>query len=302
MPGAPLISVVLPVLNSAPYLAASIESCRAQTHTHWELIVVDGGSTDGTLAVVEECLASDPRIRLIHQPANSGKLPGALNLGFAAARGDYFTWTQADDYYESDALAVLLAALLADAQLGLAYTGFEFIDEAGRHLRDAALGPPEGLRERNVVGHCFLYTRAAARLAGDYDPAYWMAEDFQYWLRLSLVTGLRYVPGCHFAHRLHAASLTMSDFGRYYALRLSARARRELLGLAWSDYQRQVADAYVQEAFAAYAAGAFARARRCAAQGLARDPRWWSNRGLWAVLARSLLNRRPRAAASRLAP
>src|SRR5690242_20649552 len=92
---APLISIVLPVLNSARYLAGSIESVLAQTHANWELIIVDGGSTDGTLAVVETHLAKDTRLRLLHQVNNADKLPGALNLGFAAARGDYFTWTQA---------------------------------------------------------------------------------------------------------------------------------------------------------------------------------------------------------------
>ena len=285
---APLISIVLPTLNSAEFLAGSIESCLGQTHRALELIVVDGGSTDGTLAIVERYLAADPRVRLLHQGANTGQLPGALNLGFAAARGDYFTWTQGDDYFEPDALAVLLAALRADPALGLAYTGFQFIDETGQPLRDATLGPPEGLWHTNVVGHCFLYRRAAAERAGQYDPAYLMAEDFEYWLRLYRVTTLGYVPGRHYAHRLHAASLTMSNYGRYYALRVCARARRRVLGLAWPAYQQQVAAAYIEEAFAAFSDGAGGHGRRCALHGLARDPRWLRNRGLLVLFARSL--------------
>lgn len=287
-----LVSIVLPTLNSDRYLAGAIESCLAQTHTTLELIVVDGGSTDGTLDVIAPYVAADPRVRLVHQGANAGRLPGALNLGFAAARGDYFTWTQADDYFEPDALAVLLAALTADPGLGLVYTGFQFIDEDGEHLRDAQLGPPEDLLRTNVVGHCFLYRRAAAALAGAYDPAYWMAEDFQYWLRLYRVSGLRYVPGRHYAHRLHPASLTMHNYGRYFALRLAARARRQVLGLPWPDYQQQVAAAYIEEAFGAYADGALTRARRCTLHGLARDPRWLRNRGLLVLFAQSLLGRR----------
>jgi len=288
----PLVSVVLPTLNSARYLAASIESCLAQTHTHLELIVVDGGSTDGTLAVIEKYVAADPRVRLLHQGANTDRLPGALNIGFAAARGDYFTWTQSDDCFEPEALAVLLDALTADPALGLVYTGFQFIDEAGQHLRDAQLGPPDDLIRTNVVGHCFLYQRTAAALAGAYDPAYWMAEDFHYWLRLYRVTGLRYVPGRYYAHRLHPASLTMNNYGRYLALRLCARARRQVLGLPWPAYQRQVAAAYVEEAFAAFTEGALTRTRRCALQGLVRDPRWLHNRGLLSILAQSVLGRR----------
>ncbi|MCC7359779.1 MAG: glycosyltransferase [Anaerolineales bacterium] len=285
----PLISIVLPTLNSAEYLAGAMAGCLGQTHPNLELIVVDGGSTDETLDIVARYMAADGRVRRLHQPANTGKLPGALNLGFAAARGDYFTWTQGDDYYEPDALAVLLAALTADPALGLAYTGFQFIDEAGQYLRDATLGPPGGLWRTNVVGHCFLYTRAAARRAGQYDPAYWMAEDFEYWLRLYRVSNLCYVPGRYYAHRLHAASLTMHNYGRYYALRVCARARRKVLGLSWPAYQRQVAAAYIEEAFAAFGDHAGRRARRCALQGLARDPAWLRNRGLLVLFARSCL-------------
>lgn len=291
----PLVSIVLPTLNSDRYLAASIESCLAQTHTNLEVIVVDGGSTDGTLAVIERFVAADPRVRLLHQGANADRLPGALNLGFAVARGGYFTWTQADDYFEPEAIAALLAALTAEPDLGLVYTGFQFIDAAGQFMRNAQLGPPEGLLRTNVVGHCFLYRRTAAALAGEYDPAYWMAEDFHYWVRLYKVSRLSYVPGRYYAHRLHPASLTMNNYGRYFALRQCARARRQVLGLPWRAYQRQVAAAYIEEAFAAYADGALTRARRCTWHGLARDLSWLRNRGLLALYMRSLRPRRPTA-------
>ena len=80
-----LVSIVLPTLNGSRFIATSIESCLAQSYEHFELIIVDGGSTDGTLVIVRSF--GDPRIRLINQPGNVDRLPGALNCGFAAASG-----------------------------------------------------------------------------------------------------------------------------------------------------------------------------------------------------------------------
>src|SRR5437016_3657116 len=89
-----LVSIVLTTLNGARYLRESIDSCLGQTYRNIELIVVDGGSTDGTLDIVASYY--DPRLRLIHQEHNEGKLPGAINLGLADARGELLTWMQDD--------------------------------------------------------------------------------------------------------------------------------------------------------------------------------------------------------------
>ncbi len=172
----PLVSIVLPTLNGSRFLAASLQSIVRQTYPHWELIIVDGGSTDGTLAIVDGF--NDPRIKVVRQSDNTHRLPGALNAGFAQAAGEYYTWTQDDDYFQPEALAVMVTALAASPAVAMVYTGFHFIDEHGHPLREAEVGPPDGLRRSNVVGHCFLYRRAIAEQVGPYDPAFLMAEDF----------------------------------------------------------------------------------------------------------------------------
>ena len=282
----PLVSIVLPTLNGSRYIATSIESCLRQTYPHLEIIVVDGGSTDDTLAIVQSF--ADARIRVVAQPANAGRLPGALNCGFAAARGELFTWTQDDDYYAPEALAVMVQALQAAPDIGFVYAGFWFIDAAGQALRPADLGQPEDLRRRNVVGHCFLYRRAVAERVGEYDRDFVMAEDMQYWARAYRVTPMRYLPGSYFYHRLHSANLTGRDYGLYASLHVAARARREVLRIPWHTYRAQLADAYIQEAFAAYANADTARARRCAWLGVLHNPAWLTNRGVLSIGLRSL--------------
>jgi hypothetical protein len=226
---------------------------------------------------------ADPRIRLINQPGNLDRLPGALNYGFAAARGSLFTWTQDDDYYDREALAVMVNRLQNQADIGFVYAGYWAVDESGQVLRAADVGEPEDLRRFNAVGTCFLYRRAVAEQVGAYDPAFLMSEDSQYWCRAFLATRMQRLPGCYFYHRLHSGSLTVRDYGGYLAMRVSARARRQVLKIPWPEYQRQVSDAFIQEAFAAHSNGARSRVRRCVLQGIARNPRWLANRGVLSI-------------------
>jgi len=99
-----LVSVVLPVYNQAGYLPAALDSVFAQTYLHYELIVVDDGSTDATPQVLAD-YQQRHAFTVIRQ-ANQ-RLPRALNTGFAAARGEYLTWTSSDNVMLPDMLAVL---------------------------------------------------------------------------------------------------------------------------------------------------------------------------------------------------
>ncbi len=287
---APLISIVLPTYNGSRFIAASIESCLKQSYGHFELIVVDGGSTDETLAIVASF--ADARIRVLQQTDNSERLPGALNFGFAHASGKLYTWAQDDDVYMPEAIEVLVAALLAQPEAGLAYTGMWFIDEQGQVIGEPTLGPPEHLYWTNSIGHCFLYRRSVAERVGAYDFEYLMSEDSHYWMRVFKHATIIQVPGRHYCHRLHSGSLSMRQYGRYRALRVAARARRDILGIGRPAYLRQVAAAYVEEAFAAYAENDYAHLRRCLWRGLLRNPLWLRNRGVCSILLTSLARRR----------
>jgi glycosyltransferase involved in cell wall biosynthesis len=286
----PLVSIVLPTLNGHRYIATSIQSCLAQTYERFELIVVDGGSSDGTLDTVRAC--NDPRIRIVNQEANADRLPGALNHGFAEAQGSLFTWTQDDDYYEPEAIAVMVQALESEPEIGFVYTGYWHVDEAGRVLKAAEIGEPGELYVRNSIGNCFLYRREVAEKVGAYDPAFFMAEDSHYWARVLLVTGIKRLPGSYFNHRRHQGSLTVRDYGSYRAMRVAARARRQVLRISWREYHRQRANAFIQEAFAAYADGAWRRVRRCLLRGVASDPSWLINRGVLSIGLKSILPNR----------
>lgn len=133
---AALVTVVLPSYNHAKYVVEAIESVRAQTLSNWELIVIDDGSTDNTLAVLQAYLVQceDPRIRLLTQ-ANAGS-HATLNRGMALAQTPYLAILNSDDRYAPDRLQRLVqVAQSADKEIFIV-TGLCLIDGQGNVLPD----------------------------------------------------------------------------------------------------------------------------------------------------------------------
>lgn len=91
----PLISVIIPCYNAAPWLHRSLDSVLAQTYTHWEALLIDDGSTDDTSEILEEYAKKDARFRVFHQP-NAGP-SAARNKGIHEMQGEWMTWMDADD-------------------------------------------------------------------------------------------------------------------------------------------------------------------------------------------------------------
>jgi CDP-glycerol glycerophosphotransferase len=114
VPGAPLVSVIIPVYNVAAYLPACLDSVLGggggAPGLNIEVIAVDDASPDGSGARLDERAAADPRLRVIHLPANGGAGP-ARNAGLAAATGEYIWFVDADDRLADGALPAVAAAL-----------------------------------------------------------------------------------------------------------------------------------------------------------------------------------------------
>lgn len=94
----PLVSIIIPTLNRAHLIGETLESVLAQTYQHWECIVVDDGSTDGTDKVLAHYMAKDPRFQYHHRPKD--RLAGgnaARNYGLEVSKGEYIQWFDSDD-------------------------------------------------------------------------------------------------------------------------------------------------------------------------------------------------------------
>jgi len=96
-----LVSIITPTFNSASYIAETIQSVQNQTYLHWELIIVDDGSTDQTISIIQEIQKVEPRIQLIRQEKNVGPAI-TRNKGIELAKGNYLTFLDADDLWFSN--------------------------------------------------------------------------------------------------------------------------------------------------------------------------------------------------------
>ena len=96
----PLVSVVVPVYNVEPYLHRCVDSILTQTYQNLEVILVDDGSPDNCSIICDEYAKLDPRIHVIHK--ENGGVSSARNAALDAARGDYVTFVDSDDYLLSD--------------------------------------------------------------------------------------------------------------------------------------------------------------------------------------------------------
>lgn len=207
MPSNPKISIILPTYNRAEYLIKAVDSCRDQTFTDFELIIIDDFSSDETLSVAKNYATMDDRIRVISNSVNK-KLPASLNIGFAQARGQYLTWTSDDNLYHKHALETMNRYLDSMPEIGLVYTDYSLIDAIGKVTKRIYQEPPEFLPIRDCVGACFLYRAELARALGGYDETMFLVEDYDYWLRLGLITKFFHIPESLYFYRTHEHSLT----------------------------------------------------------------------------------------------
>ena len=212
---APLVTVVVPVYNGARWLPATLRSALAQTHTALDVIVVDDGSTDDSLAVAEGFATGDDRVRVLRQ-ANGG-VAAARNLALAHARGAFLAPLDADDLWAPTKIERQLARFAAGSgHLGLVYTWWAALDEASHVIGKADRIALEGyvypaLVCVNFVGNSSvpLFRREAVEAVGgfvsyrerggqgceDWDLALRVAERYAVGVAPAYLTGYRSVEG-----------------------------------------------------------------------------------------------------------
>ncbi|MBC7368058.1 MAG: glycosyltransferase [Undibacterium sp.] len=206
------ISVLIAAYRAAPTIAQAIASVQAQSHANWELIVVEDGSDDGTAAIVRAVTSAGPQsVRYENLGVNRG-VAATRNRLLQLARGDAVAFLDADDWWSRDHLH--RGAMHLTVGAGLVVTGVRTFDLATQQT----IGEfrPPGLLEIDPVGalfdesviitsSCVLMSRATHVTTGEFDPAFRIGEDRDYWLRAAIAgAAVKIEPAltCHYAKHL----------------------------------------------------------------------------------------------------
>ncbi|MGC2781415.1 MAG: glycosyltransferase [Bradyrhizobium sp.] len=244
----PLVSIVVPVYNHERYVGATLRSLMAQTYRNLELVVVDDGSRDNSVDVIDE-LAADCRHRFkryiqIEQPNLGASV--ASNRGIDAAHGDFLFSIASDDVAEPDAIETLMPEMLRDPQVGLACGDADFIDADGAPIqmtgRDgrrfssfvrfyidaktdfdlaADFGTYRSFIDYNYIPIGLLIRRSYFSQIGCFDPTFAL-EDWAAWLSLSKICRFKFVDRVLGHYRFH---------GENSVTRAQARHRADLVRL-----------------------------------------------------------------------
>ena len=203
----PLVSIVTPSYNQAPYLEQTIRSVLEQDYIQKggqiEYILIDGGSSDGSREIIRRYASlldywvSEP---------DRGQTD-AINKGFARAHGEIFAWLNSDDAYLPNAVSEAVDYLQANPEAGMVYGDANLIDAKGKIV--GAFPARQTDYRRLLRGSVHIpqqsaFFRAALwRQVGPLDPSFYFAMDYDLWVRLARVSSLHYRPCLWANFRLH---------------------------------------------------------------------------------------------------
>lgn len=210
----PLVSVVVPCYNGASYLRVAIESILSQEYRHIQCIVIDGGSTDGTVDILK---SYGKRIQWVSESDNGHA--SAINKGWRRSDGQILAWLNADDCWAiPDAVGRVVRYLQTYTDVDVVYGDCGLIDASGHHVGRAYLHRWDLRHAVEFADHCIpqpaaFIRREALDRVGMLDETIF-TKDRELWLRISLSGKIAYYP-CLLAYARNTPGI--SDDGKHVA-------------------------------------------------------------------------------------
>jgi glycosyltransferase involved in cell wall biosynthesis len=205
----PLVTIVTPCLNAERFLAQTIESVLAQNYPRIEYIVMDGGSTDGTLAILKSYEG-----RLRWESAADRGTPDAVNRGFALGSGEILGFLNADDLYERGSVAAAVRYLRENPERAGVYGNAWWIDDRGDRINPYPVRDFDRIR---LESECFIcqpasfVRREAYESVGGLNPEYQLTFDYDFWLRFTRTYALGRIDATLASSRMHRANKTLGQ-------------------------------------------------------------------------------------------
>ena len=211
-----LVSIVTPSYNQARYLEATIQSVLAQDYARIEYIVVDGGSTDGSVELIKKYQS---RFAYWVSEKDSGQAD-AINKGLSRASGEILAWLNSDDYYLPNTISEAVKIFEENPEVVMVYGNMLAVDEHGQtiNLLKYSQLSMEDLLCFQIIGQpAVFFRRAAYEKTSGLDPTFHFLLDHHLWIRLSQHGKILHVPQIWAAARYHAEAKNRAkaaEFGR----------------------------------------------------------------------------------------
>lgn len=210
----PLVSIITPSYNQAQYLEATIRSVLDQEYPNLEYIVVDGGSTDGSLEIIKKY---EKHLVWWTSERDRGQADG-INKGLVKARGEFVAWLNSDDLYYPGTILEAVNVLQQNPDVNLAFGNVAAIDAEDRLTNLMVYGDwhVEDLMHFEIIGQAGVFLRRAAlEVSGMLDLSYHLLLDHELWLRVGAGGGMRHVDRTWAAARFHKGAKNVARAGAF---------------------------------------------------------------------------------------
>jgi glycosyltransferase involved in cell wall biosynthesis len=221
-----LVSIITPTYNSAKFIAETIQSVQNQTYQNWELIIVDDGSLDQTVSIVQQIQKTEHRIQLVSQPTNVGPAV-TRNIGIELAQGKYLTFLDADDLWFPDFIQNSITTI-QQTKIPFVFSSYRRADEALNFIYSDFIVPQKvtytDILKTNSIS-CLTAFLDISVLGRKYMPIIHKRQDMGLWLQY-----LKEIP---FAHGIKEPKAI-------YRIRKNSLSRKksDLIKYQWQFYRK----------------------------------------------------------------
>lgn len=229
----PRVSVVIPTFNHARYICNAIDSVINQSYANIEVFVIDDGSYDGTVEVLNPY-----RSKISYFYKKNGGTSSALNLGLSLATGKYICWLSADDFFIGEKISKQVKLMESDPSLGFSYTNFVVVDACSNKQYDVILPRYPNKKElvTKLMEGCFIngssvmMRSSALKEIGDFDESLPQAHDYDMWFRFLRHYSCGFLEECLLAYRWHGKNMSRNP-DEMCSLIVKEKAKRLFPGL-----------------------------------------------------------------------
>lgn len=231
-----LISIIMPAYNAEKYISEAIQSVLRQVYRNWELIIVNDGSQDRTLEIIEYYISMDSRIKVYSFSCNQGAC-AALNEALKRTKGEYICWLSADDKYEEEMLSSSLSFLNEHKNFQAVFSKHKFINAISELLeiwepfpsfmnigKEGCIEPYYTLvYSGNAFNACtVLATAEIFHKAGFFDERHPYAGDYHYMMKIAAYADFGFLNKVNVQSRIHPAQVTNEGKNEIDAIRAYA--------------------------------------------------------------------------------